>query len=154
MGEVRRALPVAPADWRRLVDSVASAVDRATARRLRSALLPATTARREPWRLSPPLVFVRVRPEDVAEIGAAGRRLGTALLPGRRAPAAPVATEALAVLVRDLALVHGLLDLDPGEDAEVLRHWGADGPLFTAPPPVAVAAHHRLAARIHALWQA
>lgn len=154
MGEVRRALPVAPADWERLVDSAASAVDPETARRLRAALLPATTARREPWRLSPPLVFVRVRPEEVAAIGAAARRLARQLSPGRRTPAAPAATEALAVLVRDLALVHGLLDLDPGEDAEVLRHWGADGPLFTAPPAVAIAAHPRLAARVHALRHA
>jgi hypothetical protein len=56
--------------------------------------------------------------------------------------------------LRTQALVHGLLDLDPGEDGEVLRYWGADGPLFTAPPPVALAAHGRLAARVHTLWAA
>ncbi|WP_220187682.1 hypothetical protein, partial [Pseudonocardia pini] len=63
-------------------------------------------------------------------------------------------TLALSAVVWDMALVHGLLDLDLGGDVEVLRYWGADGPLFTAPPPVALAAHRRVAARVYALWTA
>jgi hypothetical protein len=152
MEGVRRALPVAPAEWERLAAAVAAGVPGPAARRLGVALRPAVAPSPPGVRwLSPRLLFVRVDPEDVAVLGATARGLGARLLP---CPSAPVGVDALSTLVWDLALVHGLLDLDPGEDAEILRYWGADGPLLATPPPVAVAAHHRLAARVHTLWDA
>lgn len=153
MEGLRRALPVDPGEWRRLVGSVVSGLDPHTGGRLREALRPATTPQRGLRWLSPRLVFVRVRQVDVAVLGETARALGAQLLPGSPADS-PVATEGLSTLVRDMALVHGLLDLDPGEDGEVLRYWGADGPLVVIPPPVALAAHRRLAARVHTLWEA
>jgi hypothetical protein len=135
----------------------------ATARRLQAAMAPAVEGGPCGVRhLSPRLVFVTVDAGDVAVLGEAARTLGASLLPAAptaASSAAPVldradTTAALSAVVWDMALVHGLLDLDPGSDAEVLRHWGTDGPLFTTPPPVAVAAHRRTAARVHALWAA
>jgi hypothetical protein len=167
-----RAVPYAPAEWRRLLCSVAlgfatvgnppPAIPPA-ATRLVAALSPAGRRARPGERtLEPRLVHVIVDAADVAELGAAARTLGRQLL-AAPAAAGPVGSPvpvrrgssvALPELVRDLALVHGLLDLDPGIDGVVLRRWGADGPLFTPPPPEALAAHHRLAGRVLAMWDA
>jgi hypothetical protein len=179
MEPLRRALPYAPGDWQRLSTAVSlglaatpgaplgadPAVRVAAAQRLQAALAPSLEGGPRSGRhLGPRLVFVTVAAADVALLGEAAHTLGAGLLPtattGAQA-AAPASdrpvldradTTALAAVVWAMALVHGLLDLDLGEDVEVLRYWGADGPLFTAPPPVALAAHRRVAARVYALW--
>jgi hypothetical protein len=180
---VRRALPYAPGDWIRLVSSAVRglATVAGTARsgplppglvlecgrHLVAALAPACRAapRDEPH-LVPHLVYVTVDSGDVAVLGAAARELGTRLLPhapGSGDPAGPSpvldlpatgTAAALTLLVPDMTLVHVLLDTDHGTDVDVLRRWGADGPVFGTPPPEALAAHHRVAARVHTLWRA
>ena len=180
---VRRALPYAPGEWARLVSSavmglatvagstqvssLASGLVLECGRRLVTALDAACRpARRGEQHLSPHLVYVTVDPGDVVVLGAAARELGLRLLPHVPAPgdpggASPVldppatdAPAALSVLVPDMTLVHVLLDTDHGSDTDVLRRWGADGPVFDAPPPEAIAAHHRVAARVLMLWRA
>ncbi|MCE3551628.1 hypothetical protein LWC33_09195 [Pseudonocardia sp. RS11V-5] len=139
-------------------------------RHLVAALDPACRpARRGEQHLDPHLVYVTVDPADVTLLGAAARELGTRLLPWMpSAPAGPSpvpetpvldppatgTAEALAVLVPDMALVHVLLDTDHGTDTDTVRRWGADGAVFRTPPPAAVAAHHRVAARVLWLWRA
>jgi len=172
MNGLWRALPAVPGEWIRLSSAVGlgmasaggsaqssgpeAAAALAAAGRLQRALAPATR-RPPPGGLSPALVFVTAEAEDVAALGVAARRLGAGLLPaepGVSGTAAPTVglSGRLSGLVWDMALVHALLDLDPGEDGETLRCWGADGPMVVGPPPVAVAAHRRLAARVYALW--
>ncbi|MCE0764681.1 hypothetical protein LWC35_17450 [Pseudonocardia kujensis] len=132
------------------------------------------TACRTEQHLSPHLVYVTVDPGDVTVLGAAARELGTRLLPPAPGGAAgpwwgpespvpespvldPPATgtaEAPAVLVPDMTLVHVLLDTDHGTDTDVLHRWGADGAVLGTPPPEALAAHHRVAARVLTLWRA
>jgi hypothetical protein len=128
------------------------------------------SARRTPnsaaLRLQPWLEFVTVDLGDVAVLGATARRLGRGLLPAPNlAPARGGVTEALeraagagtttpSALVVEFARVHGVLDLDLGESLETLRRWGADGPLFARPPDSALAAHRRIAARVHTMWSA
>jgi hypothetical protein len=128
------------------------------------------SARRAPssaaLRLQPWLEFVTVDLGEVAVLGAAARQLGVGLLPAPSlAPAPGAVTEALeraagagtttpSKLVVEFARVHGVLDLDLGEDLLTLRRWGADGPLFVRPPGSALAAHRRISARVHAMWSA
>jgi hypothetical protein len=136
-------------------------------RQLVAALDPACRpARRGEPHLSPPLVYVTVDPGDVTVLGAAALELGTRLLPhppGSGDPAGPSSVldlpatgtaATLSLLVPDMTLVHVLLDTDHGTDIDVLHRWGADGPVFETPPPEALAAHHRVAARVHTLWRA
>ncbi|WP_344421640.1 hypothetical protein [Pseudonocardia ailaonensis] len=165
-----RAVPYAPADWRRLLCSVALGFAATgnpppslspAATRLVAALAPAARrARPGEHHLEPRLVHVTVDADDVAELGSHARALGRQLLAtpaaagtGSSAGPGPSAV-ALPDLVRDLAMVHGLLDLDPGVDGIVLRRWGADGPLIVPPPPEALEAHHHLAGRVFAMWDA
>ncbi|MEQ3554359.1 hypothetical protein WIS52_28165 [Pseudonocardia nematodicida] len=75
----------------------------------------------------PGLCLVPVRPDDVATLGAAAVVLGRGLLPGGEPRAAAVLGRAAsgcgtgpADLVRDLARVHGVLDLDLAADGELL----------------------------------
>ena len=180
---VRRALPYAPGEWTRLVSSVVMglATLAGTARpgtpspdlalecgrRLVDVLEPACrpAGPGEPH-LSPHLVYLTVDPGDVAVLGGATRELGSRLLPHPAGPADPGGPSpvldppatgtaaALAVLVPDMTLVHVLLDTDHGSDTDLLHRWGADGPVFRTPPPEALAAHHRVAARVLTIWRA
>ncbi|GAA4683504.1 hypothetical protein GCM10023215_17380 [Pseudonocardia yuanmonensis] len=180
---VRRALPYAPGEWTRLVASMVMGLATLAGTARPSALPPGLalecgchlvavldpacrSARRGERHLSPHLVYVTVDPGDVAVLGAAARELGSRLLPHTPGPADPAAPSpvldppitgtaaALTVLVPDMTLVHVLLDTDHGSDADVLRRWGADGPVVATPPPEALAAHHRVAARVLHLWRA
>ncbi|MFR9801986.1 hypothetical protein ACL02T_06735 [Pseudonocardia sp. RS010] len=178
---VRRALPYAPGEWTRLVSSVVTGLAtvagaaRGTSlprglalecgRHLVAALGPACRPARPGERyVSPHLVYLTVDFGDVAVLGAGARDLGARLLPpGVPGPAGPSPVldppvtgtgVALPVLVPDMTLVHVLLDTDHGTDADVVRRWGADGPVFGTPPPEALAAHHRIAARVLTLWRA
>jgi hypothetical protein len=180
---VRRAVPYAPGEWARLVSSAVTGFA-TLARSTRPGSLPpglalecghhlvaaldsaCRPARRDQRHLSPHLVYVTVDPGDVAVLGAAARDLGTRLLPHVPGPGDPAGpspvldppatgtASALTVLVPDMTLVHMLLDTDHGTDTDVLRRWGADGPVFETPPPEALAAHHRVAARVLWLWRA
>lgn len=180
---VRRVLPYAPGEWIRLVSSavmgLATVAGSAHVSALPSGLVlecgrhlvtaldaACRPVRRGEQHLSPHLVYVTVDPGDVVVLGAAARELGLRLLPNVLAPNEaggpwpvldPPSTDApaaLSVLVPDMTLVHVLLDTDHGSDTDVLRRWGADGPLLGAPPPEALAAHHRVAARVLTLWRA
>ncbi|MCW0214906.1 MAG: hypothetical protein OJJ54_16225 [Pseudonocardia sp.] len=135
--------------------------------RLCAALTPARAAASpgSMW-LQPRLAFVTVDPVDIAVLGAAARRLGRTRLPEpsltpghawtgeavRRAAQASSTTPPRVVV--ELARVHGVLDLDLGQDMAVLRRWGADGPVLVRPPGAALAAHRRIAGRVHTMWVA
>lgn len=88
------------------------------------------------------LVFVSVDPVDAALVV-------DALAPVVLAPLlhrAPGGTDVL------LAGLRAALADDLGSDGDVLREWGADGPMFVAPPGAALAAHRRIAARVLTAW--
>ncbi len=105
------------------------------------------------------LGFLTVDADDVDVLGRAARALGASLLPGGHPDVASTlcrAAEAVGCdpdeLLVQLARVHGVLDLDLGADGEMLRLWGADGPVFVTPPGEALVAHRRTAARIYRMW--
>lgn len=109
----------------------------------------------------PALCFVTVAAADVAVFGAAARELGRSHSAcGNQAVTLALARSATAVqrtpeqLIMQVARVHGVLDLDLGADGHILTEWGADGPVFVTPPPVALAAHRRIASRVYTMWQA
>lgn len=171
-GTVIRALPRDPGGWA-TVDRVLCA---ALVSLSRDAAPPdATVAAVRAWcRLSgvlrsaqarpgyrpgpcPDLCLVALHPADVEPIGRLARELGRCLLPGActgtaRAllRAASAAATGPCGLVVELARVHGLLDLDHGQDGELLyvlagvRTEGAG----------TLAAHDRVAERVAAMWSA
>jgi hypothetical protein len=150
---VRRALPRVGAAWPAARTRVSAAlVDLAWGdaaflaavaawHRIDAAVTAAQAAR--PGPVGPrDLVFVSVDPADAALVV-------DALDPGVLGPLlgrTPAGTAAL------LGGLRAALGTDLGPDGDVLREWGADGPVFVVPPGAARAAHRRIAARVLTAW--
>ncbi|MEV1293751.1 hypothetical protein [Pseudonocardia sp. NPDC049635] len=105
----------------------------------------------------PDLCLVAVHPSDVEPLGRLAHELGRCMLPGTRADTAPAllrAADAAGVgpceLVVELARMHGLLDLDHGQEAELLYTLAGVRTAGTA----TLAAHDRIARRVAVMWSA
>lgn len=175
-GIVRRALPRIGGEWADVAGQVtAFLLDRAAEApsthlpalqawdRLDAEVRPAQS--RSSVRPGVPyadLVFVSVDVADIAAVKTAaldmaGQGSGYAAPVAEGAGAGVVTLRPVGLAGRpqcELARVHGVLDLDLGRDGEILREWGADGPLFARPPGEALAAQRRIAARVYAIWKA
>lgn len=161
LGRVRRAVPCLGRLWGPVLGEISGLLLEARDLGFREALrawgrLGAAIRSADPCS---GLGFVTVDATDVDVLGRAARELGASLLPGGRPDVAAAlcrAAEAVGCgpddLLVQLARIHGVLDLDLGADGEVLRLWGADGPVFVTPPDEALAAHRRTAARVYRMW--
>ncbi|MEU6697212.1 hypothetical protein [Pseudonocardia sp. NPDC046786] len=105
----------------------------------------------------PDLCLVAVHPADIEPIGRLARELGRCLLPGARPTTARTLLRAASAaatgpcgLVVELARMHGVLDLDHGQDAELL--YALAGVRTTG--ATILAAHDRVAGRVAAMWAA
>jgi hypothetical protein len=99
----------------------------------------------------PTLCLVTVLPSDVDALGRCARELGATLLPGRDASRLRDVTAGRPEdLVAALARVHGVLDIDPGPDGDLLHVLAG---IRTDALDVR-AAHVRVAARVGRMWAA
>ncbi len=103
----------------------------------------------------PALCLVTVLPSDVDRLGRCARALGRTLLPGT--PGGPALEQAVAGtgrspadLVAGLARLHGVLDLDPGDDGTTLHVLAG----VRTDAPGVWAAYHRVATRVGWMWAA
>ncbi|TCK25145.1 hypothetical protein [Pseudonocardia endophytica] len=99
----------------------------------------------------PSLCLVTVHPSDVDALGRCARELGAALLPGRDASSLRDATGGRPQeLVAALARLHGVLDIDPGPDGDLLHVLAG----IRTDAADARAAHARVAERVGRMWGA
>lgn len=105
----------------------------------------------------PRLCLLPVDPDDLVALGAAAAALGAGLLPGADPRMAAVSARAAAgcgtdpvTPVRELARMHGTLDLDHGPDAELLYVLAG----VAVDDEAVRAARDRIAVRVTTMWAA